>query len=322
MPRPTADVALLTDHRYTAAVATPDDWYLGNILADDGLLQAALRERGLSSVRLDWADPGVDWSRFGIAVFRTTWDYFDRQAEFMAWIERTASLTRLCNPAALVRWNIDKHYLGDLAAAGVPIVPTRYLERGDATPLAAHLEAAGWDQAIVKPCISGAARHTYRLDRDSAAAIEPVVRALLAGEAMMLQPFLPAILDQGEDTLVVIDGRYTHALRKRAKAGDFRVQDDYGGTLHACEPTPAQRALAAQAMAACPHAPAYGRVDMVHDAAGNPCVMELELIEPELWLRRHPPAAIAFADAIAARLDAGRGYGNQDTRDLRPGTAS
>ena len=122
----------------------------------------------------------------------------------------------------------------------------------------------------------------------------------------MLQPFLPAILDQGEDTLVVIDGHYTHALRKRAKAGDFRVQDDYGGTLHDCEPTPAQQALASQAMSACPHAPAYGRVDMVEDAEGNPRVMELELIEPELWLRRHPPAADAFAAAIAARLGAPR----------------
>ena len=312
MKSPAADVALLTDHRYTAGVAAPDDWYLGNILADDGLLQAALRARGLSSVRVDWADPAIDWSRFGIAVFRTTWDYFDRQAEFLAWLDRVARCTRLCNPAALLRWNIDKHYLGDLAAAGVPIVPTRYLERGDATPLAAHLEAAGWDQAIVKPCISGAARHTYRLDRDSAAAIEPVVRALLAGEALMLQPFLPAILDQGEDTLVLIDGHYTHALRKRAKAGDFRVQDDHGGTLHACEPTRAQRALASQAMAACPHAPAYGRVDMVLDAGGNPCVMELELIEPELWLRKHPPAADAFAAAIAARLGAPWA---RDTRD-------
>jgi glutathione synthase/RimK-type ligase-like ATP-grasp enzyme len=315
MSKSSADVALLTDYRYTAAVAAPDDWYLGNILADDGLLQAALRARGLCSVRLDWADPDVDWSRFGVAVFRTTWDYFDRQAEFMAWIDRAAAVTRLCNPAPLVRWNLDKHYLGELAAAGVPVVPTRYVERGDTTPLAAHLEASGWDQAIVKPCISGAARHTYRLDRASAAAIEPVVRRLLAGEAMMLQPFLPAILDQGEDTLVVIDGQYTHALRKRAKAGDFRVQDDYGGTLHACEPSDAQRGLAAQAMAACPQVPAYGRVDMVLGTDGGPCVMELELIEPELWLRRHPACAAAFAAAIAARLEIplsphiGAGYG-------------
>ena len=304
MPTPRADVVLLTDHRYTAAVAAPDDWYLGNILADDGLLQAALRARGLSSVRRDWADPDVDWSRFRMAVFRTTWDYFDRQAEFGAWIDRVAKLTLVCNPAPLVRWNLDKHYLGELAAAGVPVVPTRYLEIGDATPLAAQLEAAGWDQAIVKPCISGAARHTYRLDRASAGALEPVVRGLLADEAMMLQPFMPAILEHGEDTLVLFDGHCTHALRKRARAGDFRVQDDHGGTLHDCVPTAAQRALAAQAWAACPVAPAYGRVDMVLDANGQPCVMELELIEPELWLRRHPPAAEAFAAAIAARLEA------------------
>ena len=108
MKSPAADVALLTDHRYTAGVAAPGDWYLGNILADDGLLQAALRARGLSSVRVDWADPAIDWSRFGIAVFRTTWDYFDRQAEFGAWIDRVAKLTLVCNHAPLVRRNLDK----------------------------------------------------------------------------------------------------------------------------------------------------------------------------------------------------------------------
>ena len=133
-----------------------------------------------------------------------------------------------------------------------------------------------------------------------------------AGEPTLLQPHLPAILDQREGKQGINDGNYRHAPRKRAKAGDFRVQDDYGGTLHDCEPTPAQRALASQAMAACPHAPAYGRVDMVQDADGNSRVMELELIEPELWLRRHPPAADAFAAAIAARLGAPWA---RDTRD-------
>lgn len=304
MSGPRADVALLTDRRYVAAVAEPDDWYLGNILADDGLLQAELASRGLTSVRVDWADRAVDWAAFRCAVFRTTWDYFERLGEFSAWLAAVAGRTRLCNDRDTVAWNIDKHYLADLEARGVPVVPTRFIERGTTAPLVDVLASAGWDEAVIKPCVSGAARHTYRVVPDDAARIETIVRPLLEGESFLLQPFLPDVVATGEDTLVVIDGRCTHALRKRARPGDFRVQDDHGGTVHECRPSAAQVELAEAAMAACPRRPAYGRVDMVRDREGRHVVMELELVEPELWLRRHPPAAAALAAAIARVVEA------------------
>ncbi len=297
-----ADIALLTDRRYTAPEAAPDDWYLGNILADDRLLAEGLALRGLSSVRLDWADDRVDWEAFRGVVFRTTWDYYDRQQEFAAWLDRVEPVARLINDARTVRWNLDKHYLSDLASRGIPVVPTRFLERGSRVPLAAVLEAEGWKEGVVKPAISGGARHTHRFDRESAAALDAPIGALLSDEAFLVQPFEPDIMAHGEDTLVIIDGHFTHALTKRAKPGDFRVQDDHGGTVHPCEPTAAQIALAERAMAACASPPAYGRVDMVRLADGGWAVMELELIEPELWLRRHPPAAAAMAAAIVARL--------------------
>lgn len=301
MARRRADVALLTDRRYTAPAADPDDWYLANILADDRLLAAALRARGLSSTRVDWADPAVDWRAFEAAVFRTTWDYYDRQREFSAWLENAAASTRLVNDAATIRWNLDKHYLADLAAAGVPTVPTRFLERGAAADLAGILLDEGWREGVVKPAVSGGARHTFRFDAGSAAAVAALVAPLLAEEAFLVQPFAPDILAHGEDTLVIIDGRFTHALTKRARPGDFRVQDDHGGTVHPCAPTGEQIELATAAMAV-GGGTAYGRVDMVRLPDGRFGVMELELIEPELWLRRHPPAATALADAIAARL--------------------
>ncbi len=150
---PPCDVALLTDRRYTASAAEEGDWYLGNILADDRLLQAALARRGLTSVRVDWADPAIEWSRFRCAVFRTTWDYFERLAEFDAWLQHAQRETRLCNRLATVRWNMDKHYLADLADRGVPVVPSRFLERSTARTLADVLTETGWDEAVVKPCV-------------------------------------------------------------------------------------------------------------------------------------------------------------------------
>ena len=237
-------------------------------------------------------------------MFRTTWDYYGQIDAFTAWLGRADRLTRLCNPAALVRWNLDKHYLRDLAARGVPVVPTRFLECGQQQAIDQLLAETGWPEAVIKPCVSGGARHTYRVDRANAAAVQRVIDPLLAREAFMLQPFVTDVVDTGEDTLVAIAGRVTHGLRKRAKPGDFRVQDDHGGTVHQLAPSTEQVAVAEQALAACGTVPAYGRVDLVRLDDGSLAVMELELVEPELWLRLHPPAAEAMALAIAAGIAA------------------
>ncbi len=299
MPHP---IALLTERRYAANTAAPDDWYLGNILRDENLLIAALTELGISSERVDWSRADVDWASYPLAVFRTTWDYFDRFAEFAPWLARVQTMTRLCNDATTIHWNMDKHYLADLEARGLPVVPSRFVERGTTMHLRELLETADWDEAVIKPCISGGARHTYRVNRANAAEIEATVRPLLAAEAFLVQPFVPAIMTQGEDSLMVFGGRYSHAIRKIAKPGDFRVQDDHGGTAHAYDATAAQIELAERAIAACDPRPTYGRVDLVQDETGQWALMELELIEPELWLRYHPPSAAKFARAIAELL--------------------
>ncbi len=292
-------IALLTESRFAAPAAAPGDWYLSNILRDDHLLQSALERRGFTSERVDWARSDVDWSRFGCAVFRTTWDYVERHAQFTAWIEHNRVRTRLCNDAETLLWNMDKHYLADLETKGIAIVPSRFIERGTPTSLRALLDESGWVEAVIKPCISGGARHTYRVRADNADELEPVVRSLLASEALILQPFLNRVTETGEDTLMVFNGRYSHAVRKLPKAGDFRVQDDHGGTVHDRKPSEEQIDLAERAVAAAPQVPAYGRVDLVRDDRDNWVVMELELIEPELWLRNHPPSADTFAGAIA-----------------------
>ncbi len=300
-------IALLTERRFTAPRAAPSDWYLANVLHEDHLLQAALRRRGIVGERVDWSRADVDWSGFDGAVFRSTWDYSRRFGEFSAWLDRIAGRLPLCNPLAVIRWNADKHYLADLAAAGIPVVPTRFLERGTDRPLVELLADSGWTEAVVKPCVSGGARHTYRVDGGNAADLDPLLRGLLQEEAFILQPFQRDVLSGGEDTLMVLGGRTTHAVRKRPKEGDFRVQDDHGGSVERLLPEDAQVGLAERAMAACPlsatgMAPAYGRVDLVRGNDGDWAVMELELFEPELWLRQHPPAAELLAEAIVGSL--------------------
>ncbi|MFO0824011.1 MAG: hypothetical protein U0792_13015 [Gemmataceae bacterium] len=140
------------------------------------------------------------------------------------------------------------------------------------------------------------------MNRQTAGEHQPLLETLLAQEAMLVQPFQDDVARTGEDTLMVFGGRYTHAVRKVAKPGDFRVQDDHGGTVHEYQPTQEQIELAERAVAACQPRPVYGRVDLIRDNNGRLAVMELELIEPELWLRFHPPAAEAFADGIVAFL--------------------
>ena len=301
-PSQGVEIALLTERRFRASQAPEGDGFLANILHEDRLLSEAFRAIGFHAVRVDWSDPTIDWSRFRAAVFRTTWDYFTRFAEFNSWIGLVETQTTLCNAPSIVRWNMDKHYLLDLERQGVPIVPSRFLERGSAVAVAALLEETGGSQAIVKPCVSGGAHHTYRVDRENAEEIDSIVGPLLQDVSMMFQPFLEEIVRTGEDTLMVIDGRYTHAVRKVAKPGDFRVQAEFGGTVQDLVPTSEHIEVAERAMAACSPAPAYGRVDMVRDHEGRLAVMELEVIEPELWLRYHPPAAEAMARGIVRSL--------------------
>ncbi len=294
------EVALVTERRYEAPrKQTP---YTANILEEDRLLSEALARRGISTRRVDWSRADVDWGSFAAIVVRTPWDYFDRFEAFTAWMDRLQSHPCVLNELETLRWNIDKHYLADLEDAGLPIVPTTFVERGKGISLAAAMASLGCDAAVYKPAVSGAARETYRVLPGTSAQHAERFAALTQERAMMVQPFMPSILAQGEVTVVAMAGRPTHALVKRAKPGDFRVQDDHGGTLHAHTPAPDELALTQAAMRVRGPVPVYGRVDMVRDSLGTARIMEVELIEPELWLRLHPPAAEAFAAGIEAAL--------------------
>jgi glutathione synthase/RimK-type ligase-like ATP-grasp enzyme len=194
---------------------------------------------------------------------------------------------------------MDKHYLKDLESKGIPVTPSRFVEKGSTVNIEDAILKSGWHELVIKPCVSGAARHTYRVNKLNAKTIETVVNELLKHESFVYQPFLESVLTQGEDTLMLFDGKFSHAIRKLAKPGDFRVQDDHGGTVHDYQPDAEQIEFAEKAMAVCSTLPSYGRVDMVRDNQGKLALMELEMIEPELWLRKHPPSAMLFAESIA-----------------------
>jgi glutathione synthase/RimK-type ligase-like ATP-grasp enzyme len=296
----TYDITILTAEQYLAP--TEPDWYVQQILLEDRMLQEALVRLGLRVHRQDWTSRSFDWSETTAVIFRSTWDYTSRYPEFLDFINAASRLTRLINPPETILWNLDKHYLRDLHHRGINIPETMYIEQGNTLRLPELLSRSGFSDAILKPAMSAGARHTYRVSPQNAEELNTLFETLTAGEAMMLQPFLPSVLTDGEVTLVMIGGKYSHAIRKTAKPGDFRVQDDFGGTVHPYSPTAEEIAFAERTVSVCDPVPIYARVDILRDLKGLPAVSELEAIEPELWFRFHPPAADRLAEAISQVL--------------------
>lgn len=292
----TTDVVILTDQRYINP--TKRNPYIDNVLLEDQLVQEALEKEGLKVIRLAWDDPDFDWATTKYALFRTTWDYYERFQEFEKWLNVVRHKTILLNSSEIIYWNIDKHYLEDLRKKGVAIVPTYFIKKGSQQTLAELHEKLQWNKTVLKPCISGAARHTYKLDADNISNHEAIFSELIANEDFMLQPFMEQIVSKGEISLIIINGVYTHAILKKAKAGDFRVQDDFGGTIHEYLPSAEEIQFAEKTVAACIEKPIYARVDIVWDNDNKLAISELELIEPELWFRRNHDAAIQLAKGI------------------------
>jgi glutathione synthase/RimK-type ligase-like ATP-grasp enzyme len=290
------DVVLLTDSRYVNPKIVND--YIRNVLLEDKLVQRALEKFNLKVHRLSWDDPNFDWSSTQYALFRTTWDYFDKFDEFSAWLKNVSQKTNLINTESIIKWNINKHYLTDLENKGVHCTPTIFIEKGSQKSLAQLHDQISWQETVLKPVISGAARHTYKLNLLNLHLYESIFKELIQKEAFMLQPFQKNIVEKGELSLIVIDGKFTHAILKIAKKGDFRVQDDFGGTVHNYKPSLEEIDFAERAVKACPSKPTYARVDMFTDNDGHLAVSELELIEPELWFRNNPVAANKLAFAI------------------------
>ena len=292
------DVVILTDNRYVTPEKT--DWYINQVLLEDGLLQTALENKRLKVTKKNWADKKFDWGTTKYAIFRTTWDYFDRFEEFFNWLEKNKERTTFINSADIINWNIDKHYLQDLATNGINIAPTLFIEQGDNTTLIDLFIKTKWTEAVIKPAISGAARHTYRITPNNCKNYENIFQELIAKEGMLFQEFMNNITSNGEISLIMIGGKYTHAVKKIAKKGDFRVQDDHGGSVEEYNATKAEIDFAEKCIKNCPYFPIYARVDIVYDNNNLPSLSELELIEPELWFRNNLKSAELLAKEISS----------------------
>lgn len=269
---------------------------------DDAPLVDALRDRGLEIDVAVWDDPAVDWTAAGIVVVRSTWDYTGRRDEFIAWAEQVGAGTRLENPADVLRWNTHKSYLIELEERGAPVVPTAWLAQGDRVDLGELLAMRGWKRAVVKPAVDAGSRGLLRVEPDDLDAGQSHLRQLLARGDVMVQPYLEAIETDGERSLVFIDGAFSHAVRKRPAAGEFRIQKSWGGRYEVEDVPDELRKLGEWILEVSGHEYLYARVDLLADADGIPQLAELELAEPSLYLSYVPAAATRLARAIEERL--------------------
>lgn len=273
---------------------------LPGLAPDDRHLLRALRGLGLAAEPAVWEDPHYPWADASVCVIRSAWDYAYRRREFLDWADRVAGLVPLYNPARVVAWNTHKQYLVDLVTRGVPTVPTRVLPAGSRATVAGLVEQTGWEDLVLKAAVAQTGRYLMRVPADRRADGQRHLDRLLHAEDMLVQPFLPGIVEQGETSLIFVDGRLSHAAHKRPAQGDFRVHDDFDGTMEAVTPTAAQLEVAERAVAAAGEPLLYARVDLVPGPDG-PVVMELELVEPDLYLATASGAAERLARAVAAR---------------------
>ena len=270
---------------------------LTGYVSDDELAVGPLAERGIAVETLSWRQRTQEWSDFDAVVIRTTWDYQRFPKDFLAVLDEIERSTRLLNPASVVRWNFDKIYLKQLSENGVKIVPTIFETHFSSENFDSWLVAFATPELIIKPRVSATAEHTYRLRTFDAALTES-----FEARPFLVQPFLENVVSEGEYSLFYFNGEFSHAILKAPKAQDFRVQEEHGGVITAIEATDEMKAAASTALATVAEPLLYARVDLVRDALGGFQLMELELIEPALYLRMDKEAPARFADAVAARI--------------------
>ncbi len=259
-----------------------------------------------------WREAGHDWSRYAAVYIAAPWDYTENPDAFLATleaIERSGAL--LVNPLPLVRWNLDKGYLRDLERRGIDIVPSLWRERFGEAKVEDWFAALATDTLVIKPRIGANAESIYVLDRPPDPALATTLERTYARRPFIVQPFIDAIRTDGEYSLFYLGGAFSHAIRKLPKAGDFRVQEEHGADIQAATTESLLAAAGDAALAAVDPEPAYARVDFVRNSDGRFLLMELELIEPSLYLRMDPGApqrfAAAFDDYVRRHQDSATG---------------
>jgi glutathione synthase/RimK-type ligase-like ATP-grasp enzyme len=272
------------------------------IAPDDEPLAAALRGRGVTVTPMPWTEIDRDAPVDAPPVLlRSTWDYHRSPMAFGSWLSAVGDSRRtMWNKPSIARGNIDKRYLEHLEASGSAIPKTRWLDRADLATVRQTLADEKWDRAVLKPRIAATAYGTFLVTSESELSNRDLAPARASGA--LLQEFVPEIESRGEISVVYCDGVFSHAVSKRARAGDYRVQQDFGGSVKPMTPSPELLSFTDRVMSSATGSTLYARVDVVESSRG-PLLMELELIEPELYFLIVPAAAVTFARAIVRRLE-------------------
>ena len=290
-PKPTDDPLVAEVHK--------------NVTIEDATLASALEKRGMRVIRVSWDDKNFDWKACKAAIIRSTWDYQNRHVEFTKWLKSVEEngRTQLVNRPSLLHWNVHKKYLFELSDKGIPIPRTILLQKHDKRTIGELVSSVSdqWDpKFIIKPAVSASARHTHCFAAGEERPFEKKFAELLETEDMLFQEYADKITTDGEISLMVIGGKFTHAVLKRPMKGDFRVQDDFGGTVSTYNATPEQITLAEKVVSLLPWPPVYARVDLFWDNRGSIVLGEVELLEPELWFRFNQDSAERCAESLCA----------------------
>jgi glutathione synthase/RimK-type ligase-like ATP-grasp enzyme len=271
----------------------------------DSLTSELLQQRGITVDLVSWRDSSARWSQYDLVVQRSSWDYQQSPDGYLAALAAIASSgTRLENSLALSRWNIRKTYLRDLEAAGCPVVPTVWVDSPTVRELHAAAAQLSVDEFVIKPVIGANADHIHRLRTDSPVVAFQAAESEYCGRTGLVQPYLHRIADAGEVSLIYFSGRFSHGVLKRPKSGDFRVQEEHGGRFEAFVPDDDLRALGERCLRWIPEPALYARVDIVRLADNQPAIIEVELLEPSLYLNCDAGAPDRFAQSIESLLRA------------------
>jgi glutathione synthase/RimK-type ligase-like ATP-grasp enzyme len=278
---------------------------LEDFFAYDDMLFEPLAQVGWQAEEVSLRKDAVDWEYFDVVVIRSTWDYQTDPEAFLACLEKIEQSTaRLENSLKLVKWNVSKDYLKDIANQGITIVPTRWMEHFDLADVAKSFEHFSSHQIVIKPLISANADHTYRLSREQLLSQAAILKMAFTDRAFMVQPFMQAIVDEGEYSLFYFAGHYSHSILKMPKADDFRVQEEHGGQLKLIEPSEQMLTTARHTLASLPDDALYARIDLIRHGSEF-AVMEVELIEPSLYFNMDPQSPQRFADAFVQMFTEG-----------------
>lgn len=278
--------------------------YTSSVENEDEILFKFLKEKGLDITMEVWSDPNVDWKAYDLAVLKSPWDYFDKIDQFQQWLNTLENLNvSLLNPVKVVKWNSDKHYLQEIADAGLLVVPTLYFEKGKNPDLSVYFEQLKSETLIVKPCISGGSKNTIKVSRANLTEVSSLVQGYLTEEAYMVQPFLKEIETEGEWSFLFFNGKFSHSLLKKAKPGDFRVQHYLGGTIHTETAPDSLLRSAEKYVKQFAKDCLYARVDGLI-VNGEFMLMELELIEPFLFLFTNPDSYQNYYNALMEMIPA------------------